>query len=286
MRGIKKRCVTTTGVFLLAFGVAFAQNIRDRIHLYFGDWHAATARTIRGALVERDILTKGDGLNPTKKGAVLRYINSYVYGTLAPRCSTSRVQLNHQQEIYFVGTGRGVMATNAQSVVLSRNIAILVPANLQFSIRNTGSEPLGMYIINEPTPPGFRPNPSLLVRDENHLPITSTNGMWGHIVKTLFVTADGLGTLQSVLTVTLDPLTMGKPHPAPGEDTTSIEEVWTALNGTSIAWVGVELRRQTPGMAYLHIPDNVTQHSNINYSESSQVRFLYFAYYKPHPVRP
>jgi hypothetical protein len=105
------------------------------------------------------------------------------------------------------------------------------------------------------------------------------------MVKTLFVRSDGLGTLEAVLTVTLDPLTMGRPHPVPGEDTDQIEEVWTALDGTSLALVGNQLRRQTPGMAYLPITDNKTPHTNINSSEDSQDRFLYFARYRGHEAR-
>jgi hypothetical protein len=139
-----------------------------------------------------------------------------------------------------------------------------------------------MYVINEPVPEGFRPNSSILVKDENKIPISSSDGHWAHIVKTLFVTEDGLGTLQSVLTVTIDPLTMGKPHLVDHDD---IEEVWSALDGTSLAFVGNQLRKQTPGMAFYHIPDNKTPHTNINQNEDSQVRFLYFARYHPHETR-
>ena len=162
---------------------------------------------------ERDIFTRGDPQNPTQKGAVLRYLNSYTYATLAPHASTKATRLEGQQEIYFFESGRGTATAAGQTVDLYRNIAILMPANLEFTIKNTGDQPLTMYVINEPTPPGFRPNTTMLVKDENKLPITSSDGLWSHIVKTLFVTADGLGTLQSVLTVTLDPLTHGKtPH--------------------------------------------------------------------------
>ena len=123
---------------------------------------------------------------------------------------------------------------------------------------------------------------SIVVKDENKIPITSSDGHWAHIVKTLFVTDDGLGTLQSVLTVTIDPLTMGKPHLVDHDD---IEEVWSALDGTSLAFVGNQLRKQAPGMAFYHIPDNKTPHTNINQNEESQVRFLYFARYHPHETR-
>jgi mannose-6-phosphate isomerase-like protein (cupin superfamily) len=267
-------------------GLLPAQTSGDRIGFYFGDWHGAAARTIRGALQQRDIFTPGDAMNPARAGAVLRFINSYTYATLAPQQSTTAVRLDRQQEIYFIESGRGIATAGRESAQLVRNVAVLMPANLQFTLKNTGDEPLAMYVINEPVPANFRPNRSMLVRDESKLPISSTSGMWSHIVKTLFVTGDGLGTLEAVLTVSLDPLTTGKPHPVPGEDTSAIEEVWTALDGSSLAMVGNELRRQTPGMALYHIPDNQTPHSTINQNQDQQVRFLYFARYRPHPPSP
>lgn len=111
-----------------------------------------------------------------------------------------------------------------------------------------------MYVINEPTPVGVRSNAGMLVRDEHKLPITSSDGFWAHIVKTLFVTSDGLATLQSVLTVTLDPLTIGKPHPAMGEDTSDIEKVWTALDGASVAFVGNNCGGKRPEWPFTTFP--------------------------------
>lgn len=277
-----RRILASLAIVLCA-GLAVAQTTGDRIDLYFDDWHASTPRTTRGSLAEQDIFTRGDPQNPTQKGAVLRYISSYTYATLAPHASTKAMRLDRQQEVYFVDSGRGTVKAGEQTVELYRNIAVLMPANLEFTLSNRGDQPLTMYVISDPTPPGFRPNSAMLVRDENNLPITSSDGLWDHIVKTLFVTADGLGTLQSVLTVTLDPLTMGKPHLVDHDD---IEEVWTALDGTSLAFVGNTLRKQTPGMAFYHIPDNKTPHTNINQNEDAQVRFLYFARYHPHEPRP
>lgn len=259
-----------------------SQTVGDAVDLYFGDWHGAKPRTTHGSLVERDIFTRGDPQHPAQKGAVLRYVNSYTYATLAPKASTSAIRLTDQQEIYFVESGRGTVTAGGQTADLFRNIAVLMPASLEFTIKNTGDEPLTMYLINEPTPPGFRPNSTMLVRDENKIPISTSDGHWAHIVKTLFVTQDGLGTLESILTVTLDPLTVGKPHVVDHDD---IEEVWQALYGTSLAFVGNQLRRQTPGMAFYHIPDNKTPHTNINPSEDAQVKFLYFARYHPHDTR-
>ena len=275
-----KRLLSSLGLGAVLASVGFAQTTGERIDLYFGDWHTSSPRITHGGLEERDILTRGDAMNPAQKGAVLRFINSYAYGTLGPHASTKTERLEGEQEIYFVQSGQGTAHAGGQSVDLHRNIAVLIPAELSFSLENTADQPLTMYVINEPTPPGFRPGPVILVRDENQLPVSSSSGMWSHIVKTLFVSSDGLGTLEAVLTVTLDPLTLGKPHPVAGEDTDQIEEVWGALDGTSLALVGNQLRRQTPGMAYLHIPDNKTPHTNINSSEDSQDRFLYFARYR------
>lgn len=280
-----RNALVTIGLSLLLCSGAMAQATAEQIGLYFGDWHDASSHTIRGALQERDILTRGDAFHPTQKGAVLRFINSYVYATLAPGAAAEPTTLREQQEIYFVAAGKGIMSAGGETADLFPNIAVLVPAGLSFTLRNTGSQTLGMYVINEPTPPDFRPNTQLLVRDENKLPITSTDGMWAHIVKKLFVTGDGLATLQSVLTVALDPLTMGKPHPAPGEDSNGIEEVWTQLEGSSITMIGSHLYRQTPGMAYLHMPDNQAPHANINADSDAQVKFLYFARYTPHETR-
>jgi mannose-6-phosphate isomerase-like protein (cupin superfamily) len=277
-----RRMLASLALSALLAPLAVAQITGDKIDLYFGDWHNATPRTVHGSLEQRDIFTRGDAANPTQKGAVLRYVTSYTYDTLAPQASTKPTRLDGQQEIYFVESGQGTVTAGGQTADLYRNIAVLMPANLEFTIKNTGDQPLAMYVINEPTPPGFRPNDAMLVRDENKLPVTSTTGLWCHIVKTLFVTSDGLGTLQSVLTVTLDPLTIGKPHVV---DHTDIEEVWTALYGTSLAFVSNALRKQTPGMAFYHVPDNLTPHTNVNQNEDSQVKFLYFGRYHPHETR-
>jgi mannose-6-phosphate isomerase-like protein (cupin superfamily) len=276
------RIAASLGICALLAPLAGAQITGDKIDLYFSDWHDATPRTVLGSLEERDIFTKGDAANPTKKGAVLRYMNAFTYDTLAPQASTRPTKLDGQQQVYFVESGQGTMTAGGQTVDVYRNIAVLVPANLEFTIKSTGAQPLGMYVVNEPTPPGFRPNAALLVKDENKLPVTTTTSLWCHIVKPIFTTEDGLATLQSVLTVTLDPLTIGKPHLV---DHTDIEEVWTALYGTSLAFVSNSLRKQPPGMAFYHVPDNLTPHTNVNQNEDSQVKFFYFGRYHSHETR-
>jgi mannose-6-phosphate isomerase-like protein (cupin superfamily) len=281
MRGVIARLLTM-GLLVLA-SMAQAQTT-PKIDLYFADWHTSAPSMVRDSLEEHPILTQGDGVNPTQKGAVLRFVNSYTYATLAPKASTKTARLDGQQEIYLIVSGRGTVSAGGQDAALYRNIAVLMPANLEFTLKNTSDEPLAMYIVNEPTPAGFRPNSAMLVRDENALPITSSDEFWTHIVKTIFVTADGLATLQAVLTVTLDPLTIARPH-LHLVDYTDTEEVWSALDGASLAFVGNQLFRQTPGMAFYHIPDDKTPHTNLNPSQDSQARFFYFARYHAHDDR-
>jgi mannose-6-phosphate isomerase-like protein (cupin superfamily) len=277
-----RRILVWLGMCAWLAPIAGGQITGDQIDLYFGDWHGSPPRSIRGSLEERDIFTRGDAEHPTKKAALLRYLNSYTYATLAPGAATTATRLQGEQEIYFIASGQGTMKAGEQIADLYRNIAVLVPAELEFSLKSTGSEALTMYVINEPTPAGFQPNTSLLIKDENKIPVASVDGLWCHIVKPLFATSDGLGTLQSVLTVTYDPLTISKPHVV---DHTDIEEVFTALEGRSLAWVSNALRWQTPGMAFYHVPDNLTPHANINQDKDAQAKFLYFGRYHPHETR-
>src|SRR5579863_38704 len=147
-----RRILASLAIVLCA-GLAGAQTTGDRLDLYFGDWHASTPRTTQGSLVERDIFTRGDPKNPTRQGAVLRFINSYTYATLPPHASTKATRLEGQQEILFVDSGRGSAKAAGQTVELYRNIAVLIPANLEFTLSNAGDQPLAMYVISDPTPP-------------------------------------------------------------------------------------------------------------------------------------
>ena len=94
--------LASLGLCAVLSPLALAQATGDRIDLYFDDWHSSTPRTTLGALQERDIFTRGDPQSPQKKGAVLRFINSHTYATLAPHATTKATRLDGQQEIYFV----------------------------------------------------------------------------------------------------------------------------------------------------------------------------------------
>ncbi|MFC1550976.1 cupin domain-containing protein [Candidatus Latescibacterota bacterium] len=280
----RKSVLLTVILVLILTPAAFAQRNRGvdgrAIDSYFGNWRESMPGFIHGGIITRDILTKGDPLNPPYKGAVLKYTNAFVYGSLDTGASTVPEALDGEQEIYYIISGTGEFVAGGETAQLYPGIAVLMPANLEFSMKNTGTEPITMYIVTEPIPEGFRPNKKMLVKDVNTLPIDSTTGHWVHIVKYIFVTEDGLGTLERILTVAFDPLTIGDQH-FHGEGT---EEVWTALSGTSLAFMGRQLRKQPPGTAYMIPPDGATTHSNLNPGEE-QIKIFYFARYRDHEVR-
>jgi hypothetical protein len=273
-----KRALLSLGACALFLTPALTQTDVAHPDLYFGDWHKAPVHTAYGRLAEQDILTRGDALHPTVKGAVLRFASAYEHAILSPHASTAAIKLNGRQQIYFIASGEGAASSASQTITLLPNIAVLMPADLEFTIKNTGDQPLAMYLIEEPTPPGFHPNSSMLARDENTLPFSTTNRQWSYMVKKIFSASDGLATLNDVSTIFLDPLTIGKPHVTDSPDT---EAVWTALQSTGIAFVSNRLFRQPPGTAFLEVPDKTAPHSAVNPNEDSEIKFLYFSHEPP-----
>lgn len=270
-----------------------SRDLEDRrIDMFMGDWHESMPRTLHGSLVARDILTKGDNFAPAQKGAILQYNNFEAYATLAPHGSTPPDHLKAQQEVYYITGGTGTLLAGGALAQLHKDIAVLMPANLEFVMNNIGDEPLTMYVLNEPVPPEFKVGDKMLVIDERKAHIRTpaatdpfivpgASGHWAHVVRELFAKRDGLATMSSVITVELQPLTLGEPHShMPGQ-----EEIWTALEGASLAWESAELRLQKPGMAYMIRPDGTSTHSNINFGDTT-IKFLYNVEGPPHPPEP
>ena len=250
--------------------------------MFMCDWRESMPRHSHGGLIERDILTHGDPQTATKRCAVLAHTNYVSYATLAERGAIAPMKLEGQQEILYVVGGKGTVTSAGVTSELFDGIGVLVPPGVEFSMKNTGDEDLNMYIINELVPADFKPGTKVLVRDVNAQPVRGTTGHWVHIVKNIFTPADGLATLRQTITVTLDPMTIGEPH----AHTTGSEEVWIQIKGKSLAFIGTQLRWQTPGIGYLAPPfaaetkEAVTSgqsfpHSNIN-PGTEQVKFLYF----------
>ncbi|MFC1693209.1 cupin domain-containing protein [Candidatus Latescibacterota bacterium] len=241
------------------------------IDLYLCSWEDSEARITHGTLEERDILTRGNHLKPPAKGAVLEIVNHFSHATLPPNTSTEQTTLRGEQEVFYTLSGKGTIKTGSKTAELFSGIAVFMPTNLNFTITNTGDEPLTMYLINEPVPDGFKPVKNMVVKNENTTPLSGTTGHWCHIVKGIFNSSNGLAILGNVLTVQIDPMTIPHPHSHSG----NFEEVWTQISGTSVAFIGKQIRWQPPGTGYMIPPDGNTPHSNINTSDEA-VKLLYF----------
>jgi mannose-6-phosphate isomerase-like protein (cupin superfamily) len=261
-----------------------ARDSQDRrIDMFLGDWHDSMPRHAYGSLILRDILTHGDNYAPPQPGAILQAANFLAYGRLQPGNFTTPTRLDHEQNVFYVVGGSGQITAGGKTAGLHRDIAVFIPADLEFVMENTGNQDLTMYIVSEPTPAGFVPAKAMLATDEREVPVRvpmaespftlpDSSGHWAHIVRDLFSRTDGLATIGDLITVTIAPLTMGEPHPHnPGQ-----EEIWAAIDGDSLAFLGTELRVQHPGMAYMIRPDQVMTHSNINAGDTP-VKFLWFS---------
>jgi len=257
---------------------------QDRlIDRFMGDWHYSTPRHEHGSLVLRDILTHGDNLAPPQPGAVLQAANFVAYGRMQPSDSTTSEKLEGQQEVYYIDGGTGEISAGGKTSALHKDVAVFMPEGIEFTMKNTGDDDLTMYVVNEPVPKNFIPRKDMMVTDERAVPsrtpmeaspytLPGASGHWAHIVRDLFSRADGLATIGDLITVTINPLQMGEPHPHP----VGQEEIWVAIDGSSLAFIGTQLRVQPAGMGYMIRPDNTMTHSNINPGDTP-VKFLWFA---------
>ena len=243
------------------------------VDMFLATWKDSNPRHTHGSLIERDILTRGDQLNPPRKGATLEYVKKFAHATLYAGNSTIPVTLKGEQEIFYVISGQGVVQWEGKTAELREDICFLVPESLEFTMKNTGDEPLTMYLITEPVPDNFTPVKDVVIRDNKAVPFGTLDGHWCYQEKDLLLKNHGLGILHAVITLTLNPMTIGHPH----VHVKGCEEVWTTVRGENIAWLGKEIRHQPPGTAYMIPPDGKTNHSNINESKSDQLLMLYFS---------
>ena len=85
------------------------------VDMYLGDWHASKGET-KGPVTEYAVFTKGDPMKPTAKGAILRYVDSYVFAAMAPGASLPSATLSGTQRVYYFTSGTGMIAAGGDSV--------------------------------------------------------------------------------------------------------------------------------------------------------------------------
>ena len=245
------------------------------ISKYIVNWRESMPRHTHGSLIERDVFTKGDQLNPPRKGAVLKHMNRYVHATLEAGASTTPARMDGEQEAFYVISGTGTVSGGGKTHDIYKGSGILIPDGMEFVMTASSDEPLTMYMVNEPVPDGFVPKTEIVITDENTTPFETSTVHWCMVFKRVLSGAHGLATIQSILTVTFAPMTMGQPH----SHDNGCEETWMALEGDLNLLLGKQLRAQPPGTAFMIPPDGRTPHASINTSDKP-VKLFHVARYR------
>ncbi len=285
-----KRVLVIMVLALLVVSPAFAQYSLDGkpldpvndpdIDMFFGDWRDSIPFNTHGNLTERAILSplEGDMNFPARKGAVLKYLKGFSRATLEGWSRTTPTTLKGEQEIYYIHDGKGTLIGAGKTYDLHNGIVFIAPEGVEFTMENTGPDLMVMYIINEPTYPGFQPKKELVVKNEHEMAYRDQGYLkvhWAHNGKNVFTPPDGLAELESVNLITFNAMTVGQPHSHP--DPT--EEMWCVVDGRNLEMLGKEIRWQEPGQCFKIPPDGKVFHSHIN-SSDGPVKFLYFSRFR------
>ena len=121
----KKVLIATFIIVIAVSSISIAQNLDGKpydpavdpdIDMFMGNWKDSMPRHSHGSLIERDILTQGDNMKPTSKGAVLKYTNRYVYATLEANAYTTPTTLKGEQEIFYFLSGKGTIKAGEKAL--------------------------------------------------------------------------------------------------------------------------------------------------------------------------
>ena len=196
----KKAAVLFMGFLFLVSSLSSAQDYSQldgkpydpktepNIDMFIRNWKESMPRHIYGSLIEREILTKNDGdpMRPKARGAVLTSVKRFSHGTLNANTSTTPATIEGEQIVFYINKGKGSIIANGKTAELYEGIGVLMPPGVEFTMKNTGDDPLTMYIIVELVPDGFKTKKEMVVRDENVIAPASSNVHWTHIYKLLF----------------------------------------------------------------------------------------------------
>ncbi|MFC1538069.1 hypothetical protein ACFL6H_01470 [Candidatus Latescibacterota bacterium] len=276
-------------VVISAFGLAQItpknkKSTEPDIDKFVNSWKDAKTKTMFGSLEVRDILTKakGDPLRPRKKGAVLTHVNYVSYASLDINKSTEPSELDDEQLVFYVNSGNGTITSFGITKELTGGIGVIMPPEREFTISNTGDEPLTMYIISEPIPNGFYPRPRMVIKDEYENRISTNLSRTNRTGDMLFGREDGLSTFVAINTIMFEPRSYVPPHLHESD----VEEVWIALEGDILIQIGIQRGELPEGSAYKAPADGVTPHTNLNGSEVSKKLLWMMSYPAEYPETP
>jgi len=237
--------------------------VDTNVLLYINHWRDSLPYDGHGGLIERDILTAGDPLNPPKKGAVLKYIKAYKRALLQPRSNSKPYKSDKEQVFFYVMSGTGDVEAGPKKAALEEGTAVVIPAGLEYRLLNAAEAPLEMLMVIEEIAPGFVPNKEISVGSYHDSP-ASLGMHWAHIGRGFnYDLPPKFANPMGFAVVSIDKFDIAQPHVhGPG-----CEEVWCQLKGTSLLLFGNRLFRQEPGEAFLIPPNNKVPHASINHTE-------------------
>ncbi|MBU4254444.1 MAG: cupin domain-containing protein, partial [Acidobacteria bacterium] len=233
------------------------------VYLYINHWRNSLPHEGHGGLIERDILTPGDPLDPPGKGAVLKYLKAYKRGVLQPRCNTQPTKHDKEQVFFYVMEGTGQVEAGGKKAELEEGTAVVIPADLEYRFFNPTDACLEMLIVVEEISDGFIPNKEMSVGSYHD----STPGVgfhWAHIGRGfVYDVSPTFANPMGMAIVSIDKFDIAQPHVhGPG-----CEEIWCQLKGKSLLLFGNRLLWQEPGEAFLIPPNNKVPHSSINHTD-------------------
>ena len=241
------------------------------VYLYINHWRNSLPYEGHGGLIERDILTPGDPLKPSKKGAVLKYIKAYKRAALLPRSNTQPFKSDSEQVFFYVMSGTGSVKAAGKEARVEEGTAVIIPAGLEYRFFNPSEEYLEMILIVEETTPGFVPNREMSV-GSYHDAQPGAGGHWAHIGRGFIYDVNPkFSNPMGMAVVTIDKFDIAQPHfHGPG-----CEEIWCQLKGKSLLFFGNRLMWQEPGETFLVPPNNKVPHCSINHTGEPML-WLYF----------
>lgn len=228
------------------------------VDLFINDWHDSVGHIGHGGFVEQEYFYRGDPHNPTRKGAVLKYIKEYNHGILGPMNSTVPTKHDKEQVLFYILSGVGTVEAGGKTVPLAEGTGVFIPAGLTYSFKNTGPESIQAIIIVEEIPDDFKPIKEMKTGNyHNRAPSYGIH--WCHVGYGLvdgvkFYNPMGIGV------VSIASFDVAQPH----AHVEGAEEIWTQIRGESLLLIGKHIRRQPVGTSFLAPPDSASAHASIN----------------------
>ncbi len=235
------------------------------VEMYMHNWQNSPVHSgsvLHGGWIEREYLFPGDPTNPSRPGAVLKYMKLYNHGRLDPGKTTRKYANKSEQTLFFILKGTGTATAGGQTIELAYGTGVFMPAGLEYQFTNTCTEHfLEAIIISEDVPADFVPITEM--KFGSYLTSVPGAGMhWAHIAHGFLNGAKWYNPVGFIV-CSVDAFDVAQPHMhGPG-----VEEVWTQIKGESLLVFGNRLFRQSEGTSFLIPPNFRVPHMSINQTD-------------------